>query len=202
MRRGRAGRRDGVVDAVDLEPGGQRRRGGRGHRLRHRERSDALRAGVLAGDLGGIDDGAGRGTARAHDDAGALVGDVAFRRARHRQSPDPWRRGSRQRPWTGSARRGDRPVRSGRASGRPRPGSGSRASANWSEKHDARFRVTQRGEHLLRIVSDGRYDTQARDNDSSHTCSLVAACLRSGCFLLGRGRPAGRWPCIWSRRRP
>ena len=47
MRRGRAGRRDRIVDAVDLEPGGERRRSGRRHRLRHRERADALGAVVL-----------------------------------------------------------------------------------------------------------------------------------------------------------
>jgi hypothetical protein len=43
VRRGRAGRRDRVVDAVDLEPGGKRRRCGRGHCLGHRERADPLR---------------------------------------------------------------------------------------------------------------------------------------------------------------
>ena len=42
--RGRAGRRDRIVHALDLEPGGERRRRGRRHRLRHRERADALRA--------------------------------------------------------------------------------------------------------------------------------------------------------------
>ena len=39
---GRAGRRDRIVDALDLEPGRERRRRGRRHRLRHRERADAL----------------------------------------------------------------------------------------------------------------------------------------------------------------
>ena len=33
---------------------------------------------LAAGGVGGLDDGAGRGAARAHDDAGALVGDFAF----------------------------------------------------------------------------------------------------------------------------
>ena len=67
---GRAGRRDRIVDALDLEPGGERRRGGRRHRLGHRERADPLRA-LVAGDVGRLDDGARRGPARAHDDAGA-----------------------------------------------------------------------------------------------------------------------------------
>ena len=75
MVRGRAGRRDRIVDALDLEPGGERRRRGRGHRLRHGERPDPLRA-LGAGDVGGLDDGAGRRAARAHDDAGALVRDL------------------------------------------------------------------------------------------------------------------------------
>ena len=55
---GRAGRRDRIVDALDLEPGGERRRGGRRHRLRHRERADALGRALFARDVGGLDDGA------------------------------------------------------------------------------------------------------------------------------------------------
>ena len=42
VRGGRAGRRDRIVHALDLEPGGERRRRGGRHRLRHRERADAL----------------------------------------------------------------------------------------------------------------------------------------------------------------
>ena len=41
MVRGRAGRGDRIIDALDLEPGRQRRRSGRGHRLGHGERADA-----------------------------------------------------------------------------------------------------------------------------------------------------------------
>ena len=73
--RGRAGRGDRIVHAADLEPGRQRGRRGRGHRFGYRERADALRP-LLAGDGGGFDDGPSRGTARAHDDAGAVVGDL------------------------------------------------------------------------------------------------------------------------------
>ena len=74
---GRAGRGDRIVHALDLEPGGQRRRGGRRHRLRHRERPDALGT-LAAGDVGGLDDRARGRPAGAHDDAGALVGNICF----------------------------------------------------------------------------------------------------------------------------
>ncbi|MOA27257.1 hypothetical protein D3C78_1481210 [compost metagenome] len=79
MRRGGAGRRDGIVDAVDLEPGGERGRSGGGHGLRHGEGADALRAVVLQRDIGGFDDGTGGRTARTHDDAGTLItADIAL----------------------------------------------------------------------------------------------------------------------------
>ena len=121
----RAGRRDRIIDALDLEPGGERRRRGRGHRLRHGERADALRP-LRARDVGGLDERACRGAARAHDDAGALVRDVAGRRGRRRGSPDPSRRGSRPCRRRGSAWRGDRRCLRDRASARREPGSGSR----------------------------------------------------------------------------
>ena len=77
MVRGRASRRDRIVDALDLEPGGERRRRGRRHRLGDGKRPDPLRA-LGAGDIGGLDDSAGRRPARAHDDAGHLVRDFAL----------------------------------------------------------------------------------------------------------------------------
>ena len=77
MVRGRAGRRDRIVDAFDLEPGGERRRRRRRHRLRHRERADALRS-LFRWCLRRLDDGARRRSARAHDDAGARVGDFVL----------------------------------------------------------------------------------------------------------------------------
>src|SRR6185437_12001726 len=64
-----------IVDTLDLEPGGERRRRRRGHRLGHRERADALRT-LGARGVGGFDDGARRRAARPHDDAGTLVGNV------------------------------------------------------------------------------------------------------------------------------
>ena len=72
-----AGRADRIVQALDLERGGEGRRAGRAHGLGHRERTDPLGA-LLAGDVGGLHDRLDRRTARAHDQAGALVGDVAF----------------------------------------------------------------------------------------------------------------------------
>ena len=123
--RGRAGRRDRIVDALDLEPGGERRRGRRRHGFRHGEGADALRA-LAAGDVGGFHDGAGRGAARAHDDAGARIGDVAplepgiGDRLLHGDMvpavPSAWKR---------MARRST--TRSGSASARRAPGSESRA---------------------------------------------------------------------------
>ena len=74
VRRG-AGRRNRVARALDLEPGAERRRGGRGHRFGHGERPDAFRA-LLAGDVGGFDDGARRRAARAHQDARAWIRDL------------------------------------------------------------------------------------------------------------------------------
>lgn len=79
VRRGGAGRRDGVVDAVDLEPGRERGRSGGGHRLRHGKRTDALRAVVLQRNIGSFDNGTGGRTARTHDDAGAFIAaDIAL----------------------------------------------------------------------------------------------------------------------------
>src|SRR5690606_5306252 len=77
MVRRRAGRADRIVDALDLEPGGERRRGSRTHGLRHGERADALRALVARGH-GRLVYGAGRRAAGTHDDAGALVRYLVF----------------------------------------------------------------------------------------------------------------------------
>src|ERR1043166_6282378 len=72
MVRRRAGGGDRIINALDLEPRGKRRRGSRRHGLGDRERPDALWT-LATGGVGGLHDGAGRGTARTHDDAGALV---------------------------------------------------------------------------------------------------------------------------------
>ena len=60
----------------DAEGSGERCRIGARHGGRHGERADPLRA-FFAGDVGGGDDGAGRGAAGAHDQAGAFVLDLA-----------------------------------------------------------------------------------------------------------------------------
>jgi len=60
MVRGGAGRRDRIVHALDLEPGGKRGGRRRRHRLRHRERADPLRS-LAAGGIGGLDQRARRG---------------------------------------------------------------------------------------------------------------------------------------------
>ncbi len=72
--RGRASRGNGIADALDLEPGRQSRRSGRAHGLGDGERSNPLRP-LRAGDVRRLDDCAGRGAARPHDDSGPLVGD-------------------------------------------------------------------------------------------------------------------------------
>src|SRR5690606_12465641 len=75
MVRGGAGGTDGIIDALDLEPGGERRRRGRTHCLRHREGTDPLRSLFARGQCR-FDDGAGRRSARTHDDSGPLVGNL------------------------------------------------------------------------------------------------------------------------------
>ena len=76
-----AGRRDRIIDAFDLEPCGQGRRGGGRHAFWHGKRTDALRAG-LAGDVSGLNQRLGGRAARAHDNAGALIGDFSLCQAR------------------------------------------------------------------------------------------------------------------------
>ena len=103
---GRAGRRDRVARALDLEPGAKRGRGGRRHRLRHGERPDALRP-LVAGDVGGFHDRARRGAARTHQDAGARVRQPPRASGRSRGLPDPWPDAPRAvpPPWKRIARR-------------------------------------------------------------------------------------------------
>ena len=134
MVRGRAGRRDRIVHALDLEPGRERRRRGRRHRLRHRERPDALRAAFLRVMSAASTMVARRRAARAHDDAGALVGDLALLERRRRGSPAPWRRGSRPRRRRGSAWRGGRPVPDGSSVGAPCTWQRKPSSANVSAR--------------------------------------------------------------------
>lgn len=208
MRRGRAGRRDRIVDAVDLEPGGQRCRRGRRHRLRYREGADALGAAVLQCGFGRLDDGAGGGAARAHDDAGALIGDVAF----------------------AEARIGDRLVHGDVVPGGTLAQEAHRAAVDHGGgverrrapdlateavlgegigKADAGSGVMQRGLHLVGIVADRRHDAEACDYDTSHS-QLLPGMLASGSAKGAVKRPPTAWtdrpsgpsPHIWARHPP
>ena len=166
MVRGRAGRRDRVVHALDLEPGRERGRRRRRHRLRHRERSDPLRA-LASGDVGRFDDGARGRPAGAHDDAGADVGhflrrqsgildrllhrDVIPRRAlaeeAHRAPVDDVGRIERRRALH------------------------LRAEAHlgiFTRARDPGFRLVKARKHFLGVISDGRDDTHPRDDNPLH----------------------------------
>ncbi len=171
---GRAGRRDRIVDALDLEPGGERRRGGRRHRLRHRERADALRS-LGARGVGGLDDGAGRGAARAHDDAGALVGDLASPRGRQSRSA------CSMATWFHAA-----PPPRKRIARRSTDSCGSRVGAPWTRQRNpsfgiglgarnARFRLPQARQHFLGVVADGGDDPHPGDDDAPHSQCLPAS---------------------------
>ncbi|MPL82870.1 hypothetical protein SDC9_28819 [bioreactor metagenome] len=73
MRRGRAGRGDRIVHALDLVGRGEAGRGGRGHAARHHERPHALRRALGDDDLMRLEEVRGRGTARTDDQPGARV---------------------------------------------------------------------------------------------------------------------------------
>jgi hypothetical protein len=80
MRRGRAGRGDGIAEAFDLEGRCDVRGDGRGHAARHHIGADALGP-LFARDVRGLDLVRGRRPAGAHDDAGAFVADLAHLQA-------------------------------------------------------------------------------------------------------------------------
>ena len=169
----RAGRRDRVVDALDLEAGGQRGRRARAHRLRHLERADLAWV-LLARRVGGGDDGARRRAARAHDDAGALVDDVFFLKAGvadrliHRNVV----------PADAVAHETARLARHLRF---PVDVGGAVHLAAKTElgvffgAHDARLRLAERREHFLAVVSDRGNDAHARDDHTSHPPILFAS---------------------------
>ena len=78
MRRSRTGRGDRIVHALDLEGRRQTGRIGRGHAARDHERPHPLGRAFFDHDLVGIEEVRGRRPARAHDQAGARIGDIAF----------------------------------------------------------------------------------------------------------------------------
>jgi len=163
---GRAGRRDRIVHALDLEPGGERRGGRRRHCLRHRERTDPLRA-LAPRDVGGLDHGAGGRAARAHDDAGALVGNLVFLEAGVAQGllhgdvvPG---RAQPEEPH-GAAVDGFlriEPRRTVDLAAEPELGV-------FVGARNAGFRFPQARQHLLRVVADGRDDAHPGDDDPPH----------------------------------
>ena len=80
VRRGRTGRGDGVVDALDAEVRGQAGRHGGAHAARDLVRPDAADA-LAAQRVGGLDLVGRRAAARAHDEAGARVRHLRRRQA-------------------------------------------------------------------------------------------------------------------------
>ena len=135
-----------------------------------------------------------RRAARAHDHAGALVGDFVRARGRCRGSPDPWRHGSRRCRRRESASRGDRPSRSGRASARHAPGSGSRVRRISRRVTMPDRAFAQAGEHFLRVVADRRDDPHAGDDDTSHRrsphCPPSMSAINIGGIAV-QAQPAG-----------
>ncbi|ENN84417.1 hypothetical protein RHSP_22591 [Rhizobium freirei PRF 81] len=171
VRRGRAGGRDRVVDAVDLEPGRKRRRRRRRHRLRHGEGADALRAVVLAGNVGRLNQRAGRRAAGAHDDAGTLVGDITFFEA---AIGDRLLHGDMV---PGAALRqeahGAAVHQLGRIDLRRAPDLAFEAMlGKIGGERNAGFGVAQRGGHFLSVVPNRRDNTQTRYNYPSHIDDL------------------------------
>ena len=130
MVRGRAGRRDRIVDALDLEPGGERRRGGRATspsapRTGRRASGPCVRAMSAASTMVRVD-----GPPEPMMMPVIVVGDLVRLRGRRRGSPGPWRRGSRRCRRRGSAWRGDRP---------PRPASSVGAPCTWQRKPSSAY---------------------------------------------------------------
>ena len=170
MRGGRAGRRYRIVGALDLEGGGQRRRRPRAHALRHLERADLLGV-LLAGDVGGAHDGPRRGSARAHDDAGALVHDIARLEARVAD-------GLVHGDVVPAHARFHEAARLARDHAFPfdvRLAVHLAAEAElgvFLRAHDAGLRFPQRGDHLLGAVSDRGNDPHARHHHASHRTTL------------------------------
>ncbi len=174
MVRGRAGRRDRIVHALDLEPGRERGRRGGGHRLRHRERTDPLGA-LGAGDVGCLHDGARGRSAGAHDDTGADVGDLL------RRKPgvlDRLLHGNMipRSPLAEEAHRA--PVDDiGRIEGRGALHLRTEAELGvFFRTGDTGFRLMKARKHLLGVVSDGRDDTHPRDDNPPHDRLALPLC--------------------------
>ena len=166
MRGCRARGRNRVIDSLDLERGGERRRIRARHRLRHFERPHLARP-FRARRVGGLNDGARGRAARAHDEAGALVADVLLAKPRvedgllHR---DVVPGGARPHETAHLAVDHPFPVE-------VRFAVNLRAKAPFGVIlgfDDAGARLAQGGKHLLAVVTDGRDDAHSRDSNTSH----------------------------------
>jgi hypothetical protein len=184
----RAGRGDRVAHALDVIGRGERGRVRRAHGFRHFERPDLLRA-LFARRVGGADDGAGRGAARTHDEARALVRDVVLFKARvadrllHGEVVPG---GARAHEATHLAVDHAFPVELGRAmdlAAEAELGIGVGLD-------DARFRFAQRGEHLLGAIADGGHDAHPRHDDTFHRVKILRrpAPLRANTIRHRRAR--------------
>src|SRR5690606_34152274 len=174
MSRGGAGRGDGVVHAADLEPCGQRRRGRGRHRLGHGKGADAFWRSFFARDVGRLHDGARGRTARAHDDARALVGDVLFleagigNRLFHRHVIPGPAFGKKPHGATVDQLRGVE-------FGRPPDLTAEAAIRKILREADARTGLAQRSRDFFGIIADGGHNTEAGDYDTSHPIALLEA---------------------------
>ena len=184
MRRGGAGRRDRIVDALDLEGGGQSRGRPRAHALRHLEGADLLRV-LLARHVGGAHDRAGGGAARAHDDAGALVDDVA------RLQP-----GIADRlvhgdvvpadPRLHEAARLARDHRLPFQLHRPVHLAAESELGVLLRAHDAGLALSERGQHLLGVVADRGDNPHAGHDHASHARTSLRIVVLSSPFDIQR----------------
>src|ERR1700730_7106052 len=168
---GRAGRRDRVIDALDLEPGGKRRRGSRGHALWHRERLDLFRS-LGAGDIRGLDEAPRRRPARTHDDAGALMRYFTRREARiqdrliHRDMVPGGAPGMETHRAAIDDAAGVERGRAVNLAAKPELGVFVRLD-------DAGFGLPQGGENLLGIIPDRGDNPHSGDDDASHALKLL-----------------------------
>ena len=176
MQRGRTGRGDGIVDALDLVGGGEVGRDRRGHAFRHRERSDPLgRSGRQHGLVRG-QHGAGRRPARTRHQPGARMRDQIVAQARI----------------------GNRLAHRDIGIGRARPHEAERAlvhmlfhiqvdgtrdlAAKAMLDHrlvgpDPRPPGLERGQNLGGVVANAGDDPQPGDDDTTHVASYVASRL-------------------------
>ena len=164
--RGGAGRGDREVQTLYLEPGRQRRRRARTHGLWHREGAHAFGS-AFPRRGGGFDDYSGRGPAGTDDQAGALVGDLGLFQAGVCDGlfhGDVAIAGALGEKAGGAAVDQGLPVDL-----RRRVNLGPEAKLGVFRRGDnAGSGLTERRQHLVGVVADGRDDTQSGDDDAAH----------------------------------